>query len=505
MKIFSSSQIRKADAYTIAHEPVTELKLMERAAEACAKWLEDKIPRETVFYIFCGSGNNGGDGLALARLLCHNGLSTHVFVDESNEQGSEARSVNFQRLAEHPEITVYQLEEALGFAFEANSVLVDALFGTGLNREIDGKYAELFKFLNELPLRRISIDLPSGLFADRLIKENATVFAAHDTLSFQFWKQSFLHPETGTFCGNVHILDIGLHKNFIGSEPSNQFVADDKVIFELYKPRSPFTHKGKLGKTRIIAGSYGKMGAAVLAVQAAVHCGSGLTVIEAPECGNEILQTSCPEAMFELNGDQYATAFLINENESVGVGPGLGTNPDTAKAFLKFLQDCTQPMVIDADALNIIASNPDSLKMIPKDSILTPHPKEFERLFGSTANSYERVDLAQKMAAELGVTIVLKDHFTQICLPDGSVYYNTTGNAGMAKGGSGDVLLGIITSLLAQKYEPAHAAIFGVWLHGKAGDFAMQKSSVEAMLPTDLISELGSVFKCLSEKKGQIH
>ncbi len=505
MKIFNSSQIRKADAYTIAHEPVTELKLMERAAEACAKWLEDKIPRENVFYIFCGAGNNGGDGLALARILCHNGLSTHVFVDESIEQGSEARSVNFQRLAEHPEIAVYQLEDAVGLNFEANSVLVDALFGTGLNREIDGQYAELINFLNELPFRRISIDVPSGMFADQLIKKNATVFEAHDTLSFQFWKQSFLHPETGAFCGKVYILDIGLHKNFVESEPSNRLVTDDAVIFQLYKPRSPFTHKGKLGKTRIIAGSYGKMGAAVLAVKAAVHCGSGLTVIEAPECGNDILQTSCPEAMFELNGEHYVTTFRINENESVGVGPGLGTNPDTAEAFVKFLQDCAQPMVLDADALNIIAASPDSLKMIPKDSILTPHPKEFEGLFGSTANSYERVDLAQKMAAELGVTIVLKDHFTQICLPDGSVYYNTTRNAGMAKGGSGDVLLGIITSLLAQKYEPAQAAIFGVWLHGKAGDFAMQKSSVEAMLATDLISELGSVFKFLSENKGQIH
>ncbi len=501
MKIFNSSQIRKADAYTIAHEPVTPLKLMERAAEACAKWLADHIPQDSTFYIFCGSGNNGGDGLALARVLCHNGFQTNVFADDNAENASESQLVNYQRLAEHPEIMVYNFDDAFGFDFEPDSVLIDALFGTGLNREIDGKCAELIEFLNNVPRRRISVDIPSGMIADRLVSEESTVLMAHDTLSFQFWKRSFLHPETGIFCGNVHILDIGLHKEFISSESSACFVTDEELIFRIYRQRSPFTHKGSFGKSRIIAGSYGKMGAAVLAAQAAVHCGSGLTVIEAPQCGNEILQTSCPEAIFEPNGEQYPKTLHGHSDESIGVGPGIGSNPGTADALHAFLKNCTQPLVLDADALNIIASNPNLLKLIPKNSILTPHPREFERLFGYTANSFERVDLAQKMARELGVIIILKDHFTQVCMPDGTVYYNTSGNAGMAKGGSGDVLLGIITSLLAQKYKPAHAALFGVWLHGKAGDFAMQKSSVEAMVPSDLILELGSVFKLLSARK----
>lgn len=501
MKIFNSSQIRKADEYTIMYEPVTALKLMERAAEACEKWLADKIPRDTVFYIFCGSGNNGGDGLALARLLCHNGFPVNVFVDVNAENASEKRLVNFQRLAEHPEISICSFEDTFDFNFEPNSVIIDALVGTGLNREVVGKYAELILFLNKLSFRKISIDIPSGLFADHLITANAIVFMADDTLSFQFWKRSFLHPETGIYCGNVHILDIGIHKEFIASEPSKFFVTDEVLIFKLYKPRPPFSHKGSFEKTRLIAGSYGKMGAAVLAMRAAVHCGSSITLIEAPECGYEILQTSCPEAMFEPNGERHATKLAAEETESIGIGPGIGTEAETAHALLTFLKNCTQPLVIDADALNIIASNPHSLKLIPKNSILTPHPREFERLFGSSRNSFERVELAQKMATDLGVIIVLKDHFTQICMPDGTVNYNTTGNAGMAKGGSGDVLLGIIASLLAQTYDPEQAAVLGVWLHGKAGDFAMQKYSAEAMRPTDLIAEIGSVFKFLSEKK----
>ncbi|HOB25066.1 MAG TPA: NAD(P)H-hydrate dehydratase, partial [Kaistella sp.] len=345
----------------------------------------------------------------------------------------------------------------------------------------------------------ISIDIPSGLFADKMMKEETVVFKADETLSFQFWKKSFLHPETGVFCGNINILDIGLGKEFIQKEPSENFVIDETLIRNIYKPHNEFSNKGTYGKTTVVAGSFGKMGAAVLATKAALKSGSGLTFTLAPKCGYEILQTTCPEAMYLYGGEDFISHFDVEENSVVGIGPGLGTDPETENTFLEFLKNYSKPLVLDADALNIISKNTGNLRFIPKNSIITPHPKEFERLFGKTENSFDRLELSKKKSEELEIFIVLKDHHTQIITPENKVYYNITGNSGMAKGGSGDVLLGLITSLLAQNYSPKNASIFGVWLHGKAGDFAAEKHSKEAMLPSDLIDELGNAFKTLKK------
>ena len=336
--------------------------------------------------------------------------------------------------------------------------------------------------------------------ADEMIAEQAVVFKADHTLTFQSWKKSMLHPETGIYCGNIHVLDISLSVEFTSLEPGNELVIDEKSIGEIYQPRDDFSHKGTYGKATVVAGSYGKIGAAVLATKAVLKSGSGLTFVLAPNCGYEILQTTCPEAMFISGGENEVVNFNIEENSTLGIGPGLGTHSDTEKSFLNFLKTCKNPLVIDADALNILSKNPDYLKLIPKNSIITPHPKEFARLFGPTENSFARLELAREKAQEFQIYIVLKDHHTQVIMPDNTVYYNITGNSGMAKGGSGDALLGIITSLLAQNYSPENAAIFGVWLHGKAGDFAAEKFSKEAMLPSDLIDQIGEVFKYLNKK-----
>ncbi len=419
---------------------------------------------------------------------------------EPGKDLSPDAEINFKRTKDISGIEFLDFREVKKFQFEKESVIIDALFGTGLNEAIEGKSAELIKELNELKFPKISIDIPSGLFADEISDKNSVVFKADETLSFQFWKKAFLHAETGQFCGKINILDIGLSSEFIENEISDSFVIDEGLVRGIYRPRQEFSHKGNFGKTVIAAGSSGKMGAAVLATQAALKSGSGLTFTLAPQCGYEILQTACPEAMFLEGGQDFISSFDVDEDHTIGIGPGLGTALETQNAFLTFLKTCTKPLVLDADAINILAKNPEKLKLIPKNSVITPHPKEFARLFGKTENSFERLKLAKEKATELEIYIILKDHHTQIITPEGNVFYNLTGNSGMAKGGSGDVLLGIVTSLLAQNYSVQDAALFGVWLHGKAGDFAAEKHSKEAMLASDLIREIGNVFKYLNSK-----
>ena len=499
MKIFSSEQIKKCDEFTILNEPVTSVHLMERAAQSAVDWILKKFGYDHSFHFFCGNGNNGGDGFAMARMLYHCGFDVTVFIGEENQNFSKDAEINFHKVKQISGIDVLDFDAVKGFEFKNNSVIIDALFGTGLNRNIEGKTVALIKFLNQLSFPKISIDIPSGMFADKITKEDPVVFKADETLSFQFWKKSFLHPETGVFCGNINILDIGLGKEFIQKEPSENFVIDETLVRNIYKPHNEFSNKGTYGKTTVVAGSFGKMGAAVLATKAALKSGSGLTFTLSPKCGYEILQTTCPEAMYLYGGEDFISHFDVEENSVVGIGPGLGTDPETENTFLEFLKNYSKPLVLDADALNIISKNPGNLKFIPKNAIITPHPKEFERLFGKTENSFDRLELSKKKSEELEIFIVLKDHHTQIITPENKVYYNITGNSGMAQGGSGDVLLGLITSLLAQNYSPKNASIFGVWLHGKAGDFAAEKHSKEAMLPSDLIDELGNAFKTLKK------
>ncbi|MBW7674029.1 NAD(P)H-hydrate dehydratase [Chryseobacterium chendengshani] len=500
MKILTAETVKSADQFTIKNEPIASILLMERAAATCARWIFENGKNHTKFAVFCGNGNNGGDGFAISRLLYLKGFDVDVFIDESNKKFSEDAQINYQKLKEISGISIRDFKEIAGIEFDQKTVIIDALFGTGLSRKLQGSYAEIISKLNTLKQIKISIDVPSGLFSDKILEESQTVFKADYTLTFQLWKQTFLHPETGKFTGEVIVLDINLSKGFIEKSESDYFVIDDQMIESIFWPRNEFAHKGSYGKAIIVAGSYGKIGAAVLATKSALKTGAGLTFTIAPNCGYEILQTSCPEAMFISGGEKFTEEIDIQQNAVYGIGPGLSTNSLTEKALLKFLKQTENHLLLDADALNIISNNKKSIQLIPGNSIITPHPKEFERLFGPTENSFERLELARTKAKELQIFIVLKDHHTQIITPEGKVFYNTTGNSGLAKGGSGDILTGIITSLLAQKYSPENACIFGVWLHGKAADFAADKFSKESMLPTDVIDELGNVFLMLNKK-----
>ena len=499
MKILSAQQIRECDQYTIKNDAISSINLMERAADACTEWISKNVYQVKKFSVFCGNGNNGGDGFAIARLLKRKGFYVKIFTHLEGNFSPDAAK-NIKRIRENGDIEILDFEKAFEGSYEENSCIIDALFGTGLNRKVEGIFAKVITFLNGLPVRKISIDIPSGLFANEITQEDSVVFKADDTLSFQFWKRTFLHPETGVFAGKIHILDIKLNKTYIKNAETDFFLSDYEMIKSVFRKREDFTHKGRFGKSVLIAGSYGKMGAAVLAVSSALRTGSGLVYAISSDSGYHIMQTLNPEAMFIKGGEHFITDIEVKDDFTAGIGPGLGTEEATKKALVHFLKSYKKPLVLDADALNILSTDQKLIQLIPEHSIITPHPKEFERLFGAYKNSFDRLEAARVAAEKYKIYIVLKDHRTQIVTPEKKVYYNITGNSGMAKGGSGDVLTGIITSLLAQKYESLHAAMLGVWMHGKAGDYAAEKFSKEAMSPKDLINELSLVFKQLNEE-----
>lgn len=500
MKIFDASAIRALDAYTIAHEPVSGLELMERAARASAGWLRSHAGTGTPFFIFCGTGNNGGDGLAVARLLCESGEEVCACIVAGGKKWSPDAEENRRRLEPLSRVRILHIETAPDLPdLPAGGRIVDALFGTGLNRPLEGLAAAAVDHINRQHAEVISIDIPSGMRADAASKGGPVVRASH-TLSFQFYKLAFLMPENAPYTGSVHLLPIGLHPGFIRDTETPYHWVDQPLVRELYRPRDAFSHKGTFGHALLVAGSYGKIGAAVLSARACSRAGAGLVTVRIPAVGYEVMQASVPEAMCDADASERFWVEVpggLERYNAVGVGPGIGMEPATAAALERLLESVKRPMILDADALNIIGQDKRLLDKIPPESVLTPHPKEFERLFGKTEDDFARLALQREVSARYRVHIVLKGHHTIVSAPSGHCWFNSTGNAGMATGGSGDVLTGILTGLLAQGYAPREAAVTGVYLHGLAGDLAAAGASQESLIAPDLPRWLGSAFKCL--------
>lgn len=469
---------------------------MERAAGVCVEWLSSHLPGNPVFVVLCGSGNNGGDGLAITRMLYRRGYSAKAFLLRLGGDLSEDCRKNFEPLAGIDSTLVEILEPGSLIADMPESVIViDAILGTGLSRPAEGWLADFILHINELPNSVIAVDIPSGMPADSIPTPGAVIMDATHTLSFQFFKRSFLHPETGKCTGYIHLLDIGLSQGFINATHTSYHTQDEQLISTLLRPRHNFSHKGDYGLAYIIAGSKGMMGAAVLAAKAALRSGVGKVRAVVPECGYTIMQTAVPEAMCSVSGETCISRIKKEwDKAAVGIGPGLGMAEATFKTFADFLSGCKDPVVIDADALNMLAQDNTLLAKLPAESILTPHPGEFERLFGKTKDSMQMLELARTQSMKYNIYIVLKGHYTTICGPEGDCWYNMTGNAGMATAGSGDVLTGIITGLLAQGYTSADAARMGVYLHGLAGDLAAGKLGVYALTAGDIIEYLGTAF-----------
>ena len=504
MKIFTSAQIHELDKYTIENEPISSLDLMERAAKTLVQAVTKLYPPSTPVVVFAGPGNNGGDALAMARMLAEKDYQVIAYLFNISSNLSPDCAANKTRLHDCKNVKEFieVVDEFEPPRLEQGMLIIDGLFGSGLNKPLAGGFASLVKYINSSPAQIVSIDVPSGLMTeDNSYNVRANIIRATMTLTLQLPKLAFLFAENQTFIGKLRVLDIRLSQEGINkTDTAYAFVEEDQVR-KLLLERPAHAHKGQMGNALLIAGSYGMAGAAILATRACLRSGVGKVTVNTPKRNIPILQAAVPEAVVQLTNEEtiFAEAMDTEDFDAMGIGPGIGQSEQTAVALVAQIRRTQCPCVADADALNILGNRRAWLQQLPQGIILTPHPKEFDRLEGHCADSYERLTKARNLAQRLKGFIILKGHHTAICLPDGNVLFNATGNAGMATAGSGDVLTGIITGLLTRGYKQQDACILGVYLHGLAGDLAANDLGEESLMASDIIQYIPRAFKRLQE------
>ncbi len=503
MKLFSTRQIAEIDKYTIENEPIADVDLMERASMQITNWMVKRFSTEQKLIFFVGPGNNGGDALAIARQLADLDFVCEVFLMDFGKDLNGSPAENWKRLEQQGRVKLSRIREINEFPeISENDVLVDGLFGSGLSRPLEGLPAEIVSRINQTTNTIISVDIPSGLMGEDNSTNNLeNVIRADYTLTFQFPKISFLFAENESFVGDWEVLPIGLHPDGIEKLETDFYFLERQDIQNILLVRSKFDHKGTLGHALLLAGSFGKMGAAVLASKACLRAGVGLLTTHIPRLGYTVLQCAVPEAMASVDQhDSVITEFpKLKAFSAIGIGPGIDQKQNTQKALCQLLENANVPLVLDADALNILSAKKEWLEKLPKGSILTPHPGEFRRLVGEAENSYANVQKQIEFAKKYNCVLVLKGAFTSIALPNGKLYFNSTGNPGMATAGSGDTLTGIILGLLAQGMPSGEAALCAVYLHGLAGDIATKKQSEFSLVAGDIIESMGKAYKKLQD------
>ncbi len=491
MKILNTQQIRETDQATIKKEPISSIDLMERASKAFFDTFKRLVKKQEKVMVFCGMGNNGGDGLAVARMLASTGYDVSVYKVCHSEKSSEDFSINESRYLKLRKAKFTEVKSKNDLpAFEEGTTLIDAMFGSGLSRPLEGFPAEVVKHINDGKSRVVALDMPSGLMGeDNTNNTPETIVKADYTFTFQLPKLSFLLPENAQFVGNWQVVDIGLDKDFIQQTDTPHHFLQKEDLQSSFRYRNKFDHKNTYGHALILAGSYGKSGAAVLASKAALQVGAGLVTVHLPRANYLAQQISCPECMVSVDEDEEIFTGIkdISKYAVVGAGPGLGMEKQTQNGLKLLIQNSGLPLVLDADALNILSENPTWLSFLPAGSILTPHVGEFNRLAGQTNNGWERIQKGKELAFRFRCYIVLKGAHTAIITPDRQVIFNSTGNPGMATAGAGDVLTGMITGILAQGYSPFYSALAGVYLHGLAGDMAARRKPPESLVAGDIL------------------
>lgn len=503
MKILSAKQIRELDQYTIANEPIRSIDLMERASIAFVDRLNKIYPDQKSFFILCGKGNNGGDGLAIARLLDGFGFIARVVILEHSKNSSIDHDHNLKRLTDLGRMDIASVSDVADLPMpKPDDLIIDAILGSGLDRPLDGLIKDCVRQINSWPNEIVSVDIPTGLFSD-FNSENKldSVLRSSLCITFHAPKLAFFLSESAPFVPRFDIVDIGLDPS--GEGQTNRHYLVRSEVAELIDPVDRFSHKGTYGHALIVAGSLGRIGAAILCAKSTLKSGCGLVSVRTPLCGLNPMQTAFPEAMCLPDASETHLSGTLKTNgfSAVGIGPGIGVEKGTQHVLKMLIQDTSAPMVLDADALNILSENPTWMAFLPTNTILTPHPKEFDRLTGKSAHTEERLKKQLELAAKSNCIVLLKGAHTSIACPDGQLIFNSTGNPGMATAGSGDVLTGILTGLLAQGYHPKHAAIIGTYLHGLAGDLAYTEQGREALIASDIIGKLGEAFKSLREKR----
>ena len=500
MKILTCTQIRELDKYTIDNEPIKSIDLMERAAKALTRGITAVWGSGMEVVVFAGPGNNGGDALAVARMMAEEGYSVKAYLFNIGNKLSADCAVNTERLMQCKSMGKFTevKDEFDPPALTAKTLVVDGLFGSGLTKPLSGGFASLVKYINQSECKVASIDVPSGLMTeDNSFNAKANIVMADYTFTLQQKKLSFLFAENQQFLGRIRVLDIRLSAEGLSRIDAAYTMTEESDIRRLITPRGDFWHKGTAGSALIVAGSYGMAGASVLATRACLRSGAGKVKVHVPSLNLGIMQIAVPEAVVDCDADDklFTEAVPSDDFNAMAIGPGLGTEETTAIAMISQIRRTQAPIVVDADGLNILASHRAWLQQLPKGTILTPHPLEFERLAGCRyADSYERMQKAVEMAKQLQIYIIIKGHYSALCMPDGTVAFNSTGNAGMATAGSGDVLTGIITALLARGYNQKDACLIGMYLHGLAGDLAAEKLGMESLMAGDIIDCLPKAF-----------
>ncbi|MEP0214604.1 MAG: NAD(P)H-hydrate dehydratase [Cellulophaga sp.] len=496
MKIFTGEQIYQADKFTIKKQQITSDELMERVAVQIFNWLHLRLQgAQPKIHLFCGIGNNGGDGLAVARHLQEHGYNIEVYIVNYNEKRTDEFLTNLKRLKDRNVWPNFLSEETELPQIGREDIVVDAIFGIGLNRTPVTWVAKLMTHINKTEAFILAVDVPSGLFLNKVVEDPNAIIQANHILTFQSPKLAFFLPQTGIYCNQWEIIDIGIDVEYLTVTETEYTLISKNEVLQSYIPREKFGHKGTYGHSLIIGGSYGKIGATILAAKGALNAGSGLVSAFLPKCGYVPMQSSMPEIMVHTaDNDTIVSDFNFDlEPTVIGVGPGLGKEKETVTAFVSFLKQNKSPLVIDADALNILSENKELFSFLPEDSVLTPHPKELERLVGKWDNDFDKLEKAKLFSVEHKCVLVIKGAHT-IVLYKGKGFINTSGNPGMATAGSGDVLTGVITGLIAQGYPQVVAAIFGVYLHGSAGDLAVESLGYQSLTASNIANSIGGAF-----------
>ena len=494
MKIFTSKQLRELDAYTVKNEPIDSYDLMERAAVAMSKEILQRFGKERRVVVFAGPGNNGGDALAIARILAGAGVNVEAYVFNIGSKISHECEKNMERLNGMRNAKLTEITKQFDpITLTENDIVIDGLFGIGLNKPLNGGFAGLVRYINAQPAYVISIDIPSGLMCeDNSINVKQNIVCANMTLTVELPKLAFFFADTATYAGEIVTVSVNMSKEYIEKTNTPFTTLSCDNVCTLLRKRNAFAHKGTFGHGLLIAGCYGMAGASILAGRACIRSGIGKLSIHVPGCNKDILQQTVPEAVLTI--DSGTRFFSNSENtapyDAVAIGPGLGNFHDTSSAFIEQVRSCQTPLVIDADGLNILSEHKGWIAQLPRKTILTPHPGEFSRIAETGNDCFKMLMEAREMAMRHQFYIVLKGHYTFINTPEGHTYINTSGNSGMATAGSGDVLTGILLSLLAQGYSQDEACRLGVFLHGLAGDFAAADLGEDGIIASDIISHI---------------
>ena len=506
MKIFSKDQIYEGDKLTAERQNITSTDLMERAGTQIFNWLHLRMQGAQVpIHVFCGIGNNGGDGLVVARHLITHGYNVKTYVVNCSDKRSKDFLINYDRIKNVTKDwpTLLKCEEDFP-TIAPEDIIVDAIFGIGLNRPVDKWVKALFIHFRNTKAYTLSIDIPSGLNTESVPKDENNVVWASYTLSFASPKLVFFLPQTAKYTVQWEVLDIGLDAEFLNGVPTKVELIGKYEVLPIYKPRDKFSHKGQFGHALIIGGSYGKIGAVTLASKAVLSAGAGLVTVFAPKCGYIPLQSAFPEAMVITDVEnEFISKIEYDFTPTViGIGVGIGTSPKTVTAFEALLKKNKTPIVIDADGINILSKKKSLIKLVPSQSVLTPHPKELERLIGKWKDDFDKIEKVKVFSKKHELIIVIKGANSMTVFGD-KLYVNTTGNPGLSTAGSGDVLTGIITGLISQSYEPLTATIFGVYLHGKSADIAVENYGYQSLIASHVIDYIGKAYIDLFSQQEQ--